>query len=101
MTPDEKRQKSALKNLYKKMLQAHAHIVLLQTDSGEVKMYTNIDAPKDIAYTLTYVANDLLGKADEFEQLVMDKAKEQIKEAQEEQNEEMAEYYEQKEKEQK
>ena len=70
MSPEEKLQKTALKALWKKMLVAHGHIVILQDKTGKMSLFTNLNDTKDIAYSMTYIANDLLGKAEDFDALV-------------------------------
>ena len=91
---EEKQQKTALKTLWKKVLKAHAHVVILQDNAGKVKMFSNFDDPKDLAYTLTYMANDLLGKIDSFDDLVEDKVREKIKEKADQEIDELAEEFE-------
>lgn len=90
MTPGEKTQKTALKALYKKMLQAHAHIVILQDDAGAFKMYTNMNEVRDISYIMTYMANDLLGKAEDFDAQMQEAVKKKIKEKADQEIDEMA-----------
>ena len=90
---EEKVQKMQLKTIWKKVLKAHAHIVITQDQIGKIQMYTNFGDHKDVAYTLTYMANDLMGKVEEFDQMVAEKVKEEVKKKADQEIDEMSEEF--------
>ena len=62
------------------MLKSSAHIAVTVDEGGNCKIYTNMDDTREIAYILLHLANDLMGRLDEFEKEMLGKYKEKVEE---------------------
>lgn len=78
MEEKPKEKKTRIKKLFKDLLKSDAHITILIDQFGKIKLYTDVQDQTELAYILTFVGNDIIGKAPEFNTELMKEMKERV-----------------------